>query len=75
MEDSWIKVSHCLESGANGVEDIKCKISFNDVVSVIIDEDDIDYLIDKLNTFKENRVMLMTVKKVEKLLEVNYLGE
>lgn len=61
MEESWIKISPCLESGANSIEDIKCRISFNEVASVIIDEDDIEYLVDKLNTFVENKIKLMSV--------------
>jgi hypothetical protein len=75
MEENWIKISPYLESGANNKKDIKCKISFNEIVSVIIDEDDIDYLVEKLKIFKENKFTLMSVEKVKELLEVIYLGE
>ena len=75
MEENWIRISPYLESSANDIENIRCMISFNGIASIIVDDDDIDYLIGKLNSFKENKVMLMSVEKVEQLLEVIFTGE
>lgn len=51
--ESWIKVQY----------DDDCTISFNDCVDIILDTNDVEYLVDKLNDFLLKKYSLRGICK------------
>ena len=50
-EKRWIRIETFVKEKSK-VEDIVCRLTFHDSLSVVLEDDDIDYLIDVLQKYK-----------------------
>lgn len=51
MEENWIRIETFVRDRSK-VEDIVCRLTFHDSLSVVLEDDDIDYLVDVLQKYK-----------------------
>lgn len=51
MEENWIRIETFVRDRSK-VEDIVCRLTFHNSLSVVLEDDDIDYLVDVLQKYK-----------------------
>lgn len=61
MAENWIKVEPVFKGKTKRVKNMYCKVIFSDSVSIILDDDDRDYLIEKLMKHKVFKKMFEKV--------------
>ena len=61
MEEKWIRVDPVFDGKPKKLKNICCKITFSDSVSIILEDDDVNYLIGQLGRHKMFKKFLESV--------------
>lgn len=61
MEEYWIDIEPHFDKGAKKGKDMYCKLTFKDSISVILDDDDVEYVAKVLRRFAKFKNLVKEV--------------